>query len=1071
MRMMTGIFLAVTTILAGTVRLPQIKNYSVDERLLSVFERQIQVSERLKPYLQSNPINFQRLRNRVQRKGIKFQNDTLYLRVLAIRVEFQEDTTPNTTGNGKFTLTPNNEDSIIVDPETGCEFKNPFWDPPHDKKYFEGMMDALSKYYFQATFGHVKIEYTVKPDDDSGAYQLPHKMEFYGDEVNWFDGLLALFRDALLAADQDTTIDFSQYDKVIIFHAGSAWQTDILFDSPNDIAAVTVLNYPITVDEGRDTIWDASILPETMSQDGVEIKLQGTLIHESGHNLFWLPDLYDTGFPPEGIGIGAWGIMCTGPYLGIKGAIPEGLIVPLPNAWERVWMDWVLRYVYGTSGFLDDRIFKEISPSPQPETLTIYPVEVLTDSLGNFVEDPYSKPRIYKIPINSHEYWLIEQRLDNFPQTDSVVCGGDTAEVFGYERNGVVTHFFGENDYLLPGNGLLIWHVDTLIIHEKYPWNEVEVPRPMGVDLEEADKIQDLEHWTDDPYTIFGSKYDPYFQSNPNEFAPDSSPPSSDNLNRRTGVRIYAFSNPDTVMTFVVVRNLELQNFPYAFLTTPQNAYLQSFDMDLDSLPDILITTVGRFDTLGNPVEAPKIYALSNDLTPIPPGNALKIVLPIRSKVVSEPAIADLNADGFPEIVIPTSRGWNGALYAYSSVDQDGDGYFDQYFSVQLPFSITGGVTIADIDADTLPEILVGDDHNRLFIFQNDGTIRDTIQVTAPVRSNPAVYDSLVYYYSSDGVLFIINGKTGDVINSILNPYVVPSFTNPVIADFNGDEIPEILILAQSKSIYMLDLNGNVLWQREIDSPPLTNAAPADIDGNGVLDFAFISNSKVFAFDGSGNPLNSYPKEIGLSEEAQFSDPVSIDIDDNGSDEILIWIDSLGLIAYGKDGEVVHPTPLAIEGKIVGTPKVLDFDNDGRLEILCIDSIGYIHAFDMNATRSLWTGFAGNLQHTGFLDYSSTPTQTVKAFSRIYVYPNPTYDGVTRLRFEASGQGDVLVSVISYGGRVIKEIRGTYQGYGMVEMDPELDLRDIASGTYLLRVQIRGTDGKAVKFLKVAVLK
>ena len=262
------------------------------------------------------------------------------IRVLALRVEFQKEVPddPLTTGDGTFNLEGNGKPRV-KEVCNGDTIYNPYYDPPHDWVYFNRQMEAMADYYYMATFGKVRIEWVVKPDSGLPPIRLEHPMRYYGDTINMATGLVTFLRDAFIAADlQDSSIHFNDidnngikdanegvWDRYIIFHAGSAWQTDVLWNTPFDLAAVTIpagaleyyLGTPfIVLNEGQDTVYDACILPETMSQDGSEIKLQGTLIHESGHNLFFLPDLYDTYM--QGSGIGSFGIMTTAPYLGVK---------------------------------------------------------------------------------------------------------------------------------------------------------------------------------------------------------------------------------------------------------------------------------------------------------------------------------------------------------------------------------------------------------------------------------------------------------------------------------------------------------------------------------------------------------------------------------------------------------------------------------------------------------------------------------------------------------------------------------------------------------------------------------
>ncbi|MEO0230853.1 MAG: hypothetical protein ABIL77_04780, partial [candidate division WOR-3 bacterium] len=349
----------------GLREIEYIRNRQV--QIVPQISREARVQERIRRFRSQGP-EFHPQINKISRFSKFGPKDQIVMRVLALRVEFEEERpdNPKTTGTGKFKTESNGENPILGLDCSGRPYYNPFYDPPHDWTYFNNQMLALASYVYAATYGKVRLEWVVKPDSGLPPYKVPHPISYYGDTSQMELGLVTFMRDAFRAADKDPTISFEDLDnngikdymegiwvRYIIFHAGSAWQTDIAMDTPYDLAAVTIppgaLEYYLgrgylVLNEGRDTVYDACILPETMSQDGVEIKLQGTLFHESGHNLFLLPDLYDT--YGRGAGIGAFGIMTTAPYLDAVG-IPGGLIPPMPNAWERMFMDFVLRLVYG----------------------------------------------------------------------------------------------------------------------------------------------------------------------------------------------------------------------------------------------------------------------------------------------------------------------------------------------------------------------------------------------------------------------------------------------------------------------------------------------------------------------------------------------------------------------------------------------------------------------------------------------------------------------------------------------------------------------------------------------------
>ncbi len=1033
-------------------------------------ERQRQVLQRLQEAQAQMPPQREAALRRLRRAGLYTRGDTLFIRVLALRVEFQEDSTPLTTGNGKMRLTDNGESPTLTDPETGCEVPNPFYDPPHDKTYFEHQLEALAHWNYLASFGHVRLEWTVKPDADSAAYQLPHPMTYYGDTINWYEGLLALYRDALLVADQDTSVHFSQYSRVIVFHAGSAWQTDYLGDSPFDIAAVTVLGYPIPVDEGQDTIWDASVLPETMGQDGIEVKLQSTLIHESMHNFYYAPDLYDTGYPPTGIGIGAWGIMCTGPYLGIAGEIPEGMIVPLPNAFERWWMDWAFRKLYRPPlpGFLRPPLYQVLAPGTRPDTLQLLPSEVLTDSVGRFLEDPYRGPRIYRIPINEHEYWLVESKLDNLPQNDSLVCG-DTVRVTPYYKDGVAVHVFGENDYLLPGKGLLIWHIDSLILFQNWYTNTVQVPRPMAVDLEEADHVQDLEHWTDNlQYTVYGSPYDPWFQGNPNTFMPFSSPSSCDNQGGQTGVSIYGFSPPGTLMTFVLRQAFELPGFPYSLYTSHQPGFVQAVDLDGDDTLEILVTASIGLDSSGQYiVEPPRIYALEPDLSPYGTGGPLKATLD-PGFITGEPAVADLDQDGIAEILVPRALNFQGWIDVYSATPGN-------QFQLRTRIALNDGVLAAPaVVQDSL--FAFGDAHARLFVANLQGQLLDTLQVGAPVRTTPAVLqDGSLVFQSADALLYLWNPFTDELDTLLSNAFVVETFTSPLVGVFAPDLPDAVVTLTRDGTLHLVALNGEVLWQRTFEDRPRTDLAVGDLNSDAVLDFVWLAGSRVYAVDAYGNLLSEFPVTVSGAESLRVSAPVIADFDPQvPGTEALFYLEHHGLVAVGPHGILEHGFPWAVEDSVIHTPVIADLDGFGPLPpaVFTLSATGTVHAYQVPGGEVVWPGFAGGPEHLGRVFYVWLPLPPAPPdFGRVYLYPNPTYTGKTRLRAEVYGSATARVQVFSPAGKRLKTLEVHFQGRGMTDGTPELDLSDLAPGVYWLNLRLEAGDRSVTRNLKLAILR
>jgi len=181
----------------------------------------------------------------------------------------------------------------------------------------------------------------------------------------------------------------------------------------------------------------------------------GVWCHEFGHELE-LPDLYDT--DGSSAGIGDWGIMASGSW-GNNGETPVYM-----GAWSRYWLGWV------------------------------EPI-VITDDVNNLELKPIENDGdVYLLPIpgnwsDSKQYYLLENR-----------------QKIKY-------------DAYLPGEGLLIWHIDEEILDSKWNSNSVNNDENhKGVDLEEADGDDDL-----DSKTNYGDSGDPY---NSGTFSKDTYPNS-----------------------------------------------------------------------------------------------------------------------------------------------------------------------------------------------------------------------------------------------------------------------------------------------------------------------------------------------------------------------------------------------------------------------------------------------------------------------------------------------------------------------------------------------------------------
>ena len=89
------------------------------------------------------------------------------LKICAIRVEFQTDDNPLTTGDGRFVFDTSTVTPYTVDP------------PPHDRKYFLDQINAVSNYFEVASNKKLHVHGGVFPLANFQSYLLSHDMHSY----------------------------------------------------------------------------------------------------------------------------------------------------------------------------------------------------------------------------------------------------------------------------------------------------------------------------------------------------------------------------------------------------------------------------------------------------------------------------------------------------------------------------------------------------------------------------------------------------------------------------------------------------------------------------------------------------------------------------------------------------------------------------------------------------------------------------------------------------------------------------------------------------------------------------
>ncbi len=1004
------------------------------------------------------------------------------LKVLAIRVEFVEDNRTTTTGTGKFDLSQPKK--VVIDP------------PPHNRNYFEAQLLAAANYFKSVSKGKLLLKGVespiggdIFPRELNKAYQLPQDMAYYGtDDKSLRDKRLAeLFRDAFLSAEQTDTINFSAYSCFVIFHAGVGGDfafdfDETLFDVPSAFLSFTDLKEQIgnndtaykgiPVQKGNYFIRDGIILPETQNQNDLEFGLLGTTVLMFGAQI-GLPNLFNTETGRSGIG--KWGLMDQG------SGNYKGLIPAQPCAWSKIFMGWETPILINSGRNL--------------------PVAAA------LADDPH---KIYKVPINAHEYFLIENRQQHVLKTPDLAVGFDqNGARVEFSRSGTITQQAGgdsfkvivsvdEYDFDCPGSGILIWHIDEKVIAENYKSNRINAdPNRRGVDLEEAHGSQDIGGSYGFLHPASGSETglseNAFWNDNQSNltvnhattvaFTPTSNPGSWSNERGNSHIILRNFSKIQPVMTFDLTSEWFQSGFPRAIgnitQLTPQS--LLVFDLNNDGIKEILASSQdGAIYVWKN--DGSKF--IQNDYQIIKPDFAGRIdsisvalFAKIQDSILVAPGVADINGDGIFEVFVASNTG---QIYSWASFDQDQDGQADLMtgFPLQLNHRITTS-PLSLVSPTGKSIIILGLDSGEIVALDQNG-------VTWRNQAVPGAIQGIAFEPNAQNICvtgtsgeFALLKATGELLwrNS---SYTGLKAGQPVIGKSDKAGV-EIVIPFWGGKIVNLALTGEVLKEFQIPADGiLPEIILADLNCDGRFEILTALKDQLFAYSATGVLFENFPiKVVWKTENSgfQYTTPIAGDINQDKSVEIISGVPEGLLNAYQLEGQIISGFPLSMGAPLAGSPILAQLDNDADVELISISHDNSLYVWNLTGQSAteptqFWASYLAGASHWA---YATTTNQTAPEEKELiylaYNYPNPTEGDFTTIRYYLGQAGQVSIQIYDLAGALIETLTGT----GLAEISNEViwNLKNIQSGIYFAKIQVTAAKNgtESIKFIKIAVVK
>lgn len=1010
------------------------------------------------------------------------------LRVLGIRVEFayEDSDDPLTTGRGHFDL----RDTTAFFDSSGHNFDS----SPHNRRYFETHLRALDQYWNVVSNGKISLDRVVYPVAEDSAYRVPQPISYYGRERAGDSGLVFGLRqflaDAATAASADPAIRFTDYDAVYIFHAGTSRQFDVLNNTPHDLFSVFIRrDDPVILRGGSDTLSEAIVIPETASQDGRITVLNGVIAHEFGHQL-GLVDLYDTrNFATQ---VGNFALMDNNANdVGVETVVNNqrrilfGAVPVFPDAWSRAYL-----------GFVDVLTVTDSNPVAVwvAEEEEIIPVN----------------RQVWRVPISSTEYFLLENRRFDIDGNDESGLKLDsvTSVVLG-PAHPLSGQFTREYDFLLPGSGMLIWHVDEGVAAIDYATGD-DIPNNFLANTLQWDHNRRFLRVVEaDGYNRLGSAGFFFFTGGPttfwhsgtnSTFTPNSVPPSRSYTGGHSGVSITQISGPLPTMTCRVSRGGRLKGYPIyvgqengpqaaPIVTDVLKSQSGDFRAPGDGRPEVFVGYkhyILGFDSDGQPLTNHPVIdtSISFDTSEV-----IRTFYPVAIGVpgeswISPPLIHAINSQTGSLAAVSNT----GSVGLWHMADLDLDGLFDPVVgSVTMTRDTPSGQpviwdrTIGSATKDLL--VPVGDSGFDVFSLL-DGTRVPHSYAGSPISvagRGPGQSFSIDSVDGSWSAGMFSSGITRRVLGPE-RPFL------PAVADIDHDGNADAAVLERDGTLHLFshfvtpEQNfGPHYFERfplNVGFRPSTDPILADIDRDGRLEVLVAGEGKVVAYAHNGVIASDFPVTIGPRNDPDSAIASLLAVDFGGGLlAVLTGGEKRATLAY-RQGREVQTANYAVGGNIT-SPMALAANTVTNQPIIYVRADdGFLYGFIAPSPSSppataVWTMGGHDARNTRAIPDSSLspvdPDGVFFAAERAYVYPNPA-KGEAVVRYWLGEAAVVSISIYDIAGNLVTEAAGP--GTGGVFNEWTWSCADVASGVYYARVEVTAVvGGQSEKiFCKLAVV-
>ncbi|MEZ4599572.1 MAG: FHA domain-containing protein [Syntrophotaleaceae bacterium] len=287
-------------------------------------------------------------------------------------------------------------------------------------------------------------------------------------------------------------------------------------------------------------------------------------------------------------------------------------------------------------------------------------------------------------------------------------------------------------------------------------------------------------------------------------------------------------------------------------------------------------------------------------------------------EILNRPVLQDLNGDKVPDVILPTSQ--------MGLVALDGSRGWKMWDTAEMTRGkmITSPVR-ADVNGDKIPDFIGVTDSGQVLAVTGQG---DKVWQIWEGEVPPVYCASPVFIEVGEQALVIVaSDGAGIVALNAGNGRMAWSakvnkrfFASPVAADANGDDVPDVVAVAENGDIHVLDsLNGEEIWSTALGITVQASPALFDVNNDKMLDLIIL--------DGSGG----------------------LHLVDMNRGRALLQLPASGVDAF------------------IASPVLGDVNNDELVDIVAAGQNGTIVSYWINRvterSSSPWPQFLGNDQH------------------------------------------------------------------------------------------------------------